>query len=82
MPPIQLPLTLAQRHTNQQLFSDHYLNVTLPQRPEWKLLAHDAAQALAVAIIAIASAQEQTVRVRGTIGIGYDIANCRETTRR
>jgi type I restriction-modification system DNA methylase subunit len=47
MPPIQLPLTLAQRHTNQQLFSDHYLNVTLPQRPEWKLLAHDAAQALA-----------------------------------
>jgi hypothetical protein len=47
MPPIQLPLTLAQRHSNQQLFSDHYLNVTLPQRPEWKLLAHDAAQALA-----------------------------------
>lgn len=35
MPAIQLPLTLAQRHNNQQLFSDHYLNVTLPQRPEW-----------------------------------------------
>src|SRR3954454_20998755 len=47
MPPIHLPLTLAQRHSNQQLFSDHYLNVTLPQRAEWKLLAHDAAQALA-----------------------------------
>jgi hypothetical protein len=43
----QLPLSLAQRHNNQQLFSDHYLNVTLPGRPEWKLLAHDAAQALA-----------------------------------
>jgi hypothetical protein len=43
----QLPLALTQRHNNQQLFSDHYLNVTLPQRPEWKLLAHDAAQALA-----------------------------------
>src|SRR5919198_1332199 len=42
MPPIQLPLSLAQRHSNQQLFSDHYLNITLPQRPEWKLLAHDA----------------------------------------
>jgi len=42
MSAIQLPLTLAQRHNNQQLFSDHYLNVTLPQRPEWKLLAHDA----------------------------------------
>src|SRR5215204_1193787 len=47
MPPIQLPLTLAQRHNNQQLFSDHYLNVTLPQRPEWQLLAHDAGIALA-----------------------------------
>jgi hypothetical protein len=30
----QLPLALAQRHNNQQLFSDHYLNVTLPQRAE------------------------------------------------
>jgi hypothetical protein len=35
MPPTQQPLSLAQRHNNQQLFSDHYLNVTLPQRPEW-----------------------------------------------
>jgi hypothetical protein len=35
------------RHNNQQLFSDHYLNVTLPGRSEWKLLAHDAAQAFA-----------------------------------
>jgi hypothetical protein len=43
----QLPLALAQQHNNQQLFSDHYLNVTLPQRAEWKLLAHDAGQALA-----------------------------------
>jgi hypothetical protein len=43
----QLPLSLAQTHNNQQLFSDHYLNVTLPGRPEWKLLAHDAGQALA-----------------------------------
>jgi hypothetical protein len=42
MPATQLPLALAQRHNNQQLFSDHYLNVTLPQRAEWKLLAHDA----------------------------------------
>jgi hypothetical protein len=25
MPPTQLPLTLAQRHNNQQLFSDHYV---------------------------------------------------------
>ncbi|MEO7910958.1 MAG: hypothetical protein ABIV47_15045, partial [Roseiflexaceae bacterium] len=46
MPPIQLPLTLAQRHNNQQLFSDHYLNVTMPQRADWQLLAHDAAQLL------------------------------------
>ena len=47
MPPIQLPLALAQRHNNQQLFSDHYLNVTLPQRADWQLLAHDAGAALA-----------------------------------
>src|SRR5215216_1747980 len=43
----QLPLALAQRHNNQQLFSNHYLNVTLPQRADWKLLAHDASTALA-----------------------------------
>jgi type I restriction-modification system DNA methylase subunit len=46
MPPIQLPLTAAQRHNNQHLFSDHYLDSTLPQRPEWKLLIHDARRAL------------------------------------
>src|SRR5947199_75301 len=43
----QLPLSLAQRHRNQQLFSDHYLNVTLPANAEWKLLAHDSAALLA-----------------------------------
>ena len=43
----QLPLSLDRRHNNQQLFSDHYLNITLPQRPKWMLVAHDAAQALA-----------------------------------
>ena len=47
MSPTQLPLDLAAPHANQQLFSDHYLNETLPQRPDWKLLAHDAGQALA-----------------------------------
>lgn len=47
MPPIQLPLTLAQPHNNQQLFADHYLNVTLPQRADWQLLQADAAAALA-----------------------------------
>jgi hypothetical protein len=44
----QLPISLDGLHNNQQLFSDHYLNVTLPGHPEWKLLAHDVAQALAV----------------------------------
>jgi len=51
----QLPLSLAQRHHNQQLFSDHYLNVTLPTNPEWKLLAHDSA-ALLAAIVPIVRA--------------------------
>ena len=29
-------------HRNQGLFSDHYLNVTLPARPDWKALAGEA----------------------------------------
>ena len=46
MPAVQLPLALAQPHNNQQLFADHYLNVTLPQRPDWQLLQADASAAL------------------------------------
>src|SRR4051812_44567157 len=61
MPPTQLPLALAQRHNNQQLFSDHYLNVTLPQRADWKLLAHDAGTVLA----AITPIVEAFVRAPG-----------------
>jgi len=26
-------------HRNQGLFSDHYLNATLPSRPDWNALA-------------------------------------------
>jgi len=29
-------------HRNQGLFSDHYLNATLPTRPDWKALADEA----------------------------------------
>ena len=29
-------------HRNQGLFSDHYLNATLPKRPDWKALADEA----------------------------------------
>jgi hypothetical protein len=47
MPPIQLPLTLAQRHNNQHLFSDHYLNVTLSTNAEWQLLTHETGTVLA-----------------------------------
>ena len=32
---IQLPLALNQRHRNQHLFSDHYLNMTLPATSAW-----------------------------------------------
>src|SRR3954466_14404545 len=35
--PVQLPLA-ARPHHNQQLFSDHYLDMLLPQRSEWQLL--------------------------------------------
>jgi hypothetical protein len=29
-------------HRNRGLFSDHYLNITLPGRPDWRALAGDA----------------------------------------
>lgn len=38
----QLPLLPDALHHNRQLFSDYYLNVLLPQRPDWQLLAGDA----------------------------------------
>lgn len=37
----QLPL-VAPAHNNQQLFSDHYLNNSLPQRGDWQMLAATA----------------------------------------
>ncbi len=36
------PLQLEQPHRNHGLFSDHYLNETLPQRPDWQGLAEEA----------------------------------------
>jgi hypothetical protein len=33
-------------HRNQGLFSDHYLNATLPARPDWKALANEAHPAM------------------------------------
>lgn len=38
---VQLSLTPAP-HRNQQLFSDHYLNVLLPARPDWQILRAEA----------------------------------------
>jgi hypothetical protein len=43
----QLPLALAQRHHNRQLFADRFLDKTLPDRPAWQALAVEAAPALA-----------------------------------
>jgi hypothetical protein len=36
-----------QPHRNHGLFSDHYLNVTLPQRPEWQALTEQARPVMA-----------------------------------
>lgn len=47
MPAVQLPLGLSQLHTNQQLFSDYYLDQILPERADWKLLADEATSVLA-----------------------------------
>jgi len=43
---LQLPLA-GRPHRNQQLFSDHYLDEILPNRPEWKLDQGEAARLLA-----------------------------------
>lgn len=39
--PPQQPL-LEQPHRNHGLFSDHYLNETLPRRPDWQELVEEA----------------------------------------
>ena len=36
----------ARPHRNQGLFSDHYLNATLPTRPAWRGLADEARPAM------------------------------------
>ncbi|HEU5377176.1 MAG TPA: hypothetical protein VFV38_17225, partial [Ktedonobacteraceae bacterium] len=38
---VQLALAPAP-HRNQQLFSDHYLNVILPARADWQVLTTEA----------------------------------------
>ena len=43
--PIQ-PTPPEQAHRNNGLFSDHYLNVALPRRPDWKELVSEAQLAL------------------------------------
>ncbi len=43
----QLPLALAQRHHNRQLFADRYLDETLPRRKAWLDLIDEAAPVLA-----------------------------------
>ena len=43
----QLPLALAQRHHNRQLFADRYLDETLPRRNAWLDLIDEAAPVLA-----------------------------------
>ncbi|GEM_PF-2440611 len=43
----QLPLTLAQRRHNRQLFADRDLDVTLPERDAWQALFEPAASVLA-----------------------------------
>jgi hypothetical protein len=40
------PLPTEQPHRNSGLFSDHYLNTTLPRRPDWRELAGKAGRAM------------------------------------
>jgi len=36
------PSLFTSKHNNQQLFSDYYLDETLPKREDWKALAIEA----------------------------------------
>ncbi len=45
MPDLQLPLLLAQRHYNHQLFADRYLDVTLPGKTAWRRFEPDGTPA-------------------------------------
>ncbi len=38
---------MASPHNNQQVFSDHYLNVSLPERPDWQALSIEAEPVMA-----------------------------------
>jgi hypothetical protein len=40
--PMQTAQPTGRPHRNQSLFSDHYLNATLPTRPDWRGLADEA----------------------------------------
>src|SRR5436305_13602661 len=42
VPQVQQLHFTPEPHSNQQLFSDHYLNVILPERSDWQLLATEA----------------------------------------
>jgi hypothetical protein len=43
---MQNTLPVGRPHRNHGLFSDHYLNVTLPARFDWKVLVDDARPAM------------------------------------
>ncbi len=43
---VQTAQPTGRPHRNQGLFSDHYLNATLPERPDWRGLADEARPAM------------------------------------
>lgn len=57
MPDIPHPMPPVAAHRNQQLFSDHYLNSTLPARDDWRRLA-DKADATRQTVAALLAAYQ------------------------
>jgi hypothetical protein len=41
------PRLVGRPHRNRQLFSDHYLDTILPNRPDWRMARDDAAEVMA-----------------------------------
>ncbi|HLM77652.1 MAG TPA: hypothetical protein VK361_04570 [Rubrobacteraceae bacterium] len=62
MPAQSTPKPSVQPHRNHGLFSDHYLNATLPGRPDWRELAEESGatmEAVARALDAYAPSQNE-----------------------
>src|SRR5215204_8957 len=83
MPAQSTPKPSVQPHRNHGLFSDHYLNATLPGRPDWRELAEESGATMEAAARALdvyapsqneAQTEEDLVRpVLRILGLDFEV---------